>query len=62
MEEQKAAGEALLDVSEIAARLGASEDWVRDQVHWHGMPCCRFSRKLWRFHWPTVLAWAQKRR
>lgn len=59
--ETKDAGHALIDVPEVAARLGTTPDWVYDQVHWHGMPCCKFSKKMWRFHWPTVLAWAQRK-
>jgi hypothetical protein len=26
-----------------------------------GMPVCRLNQRLWRFHWPTVLSWLQKR-
>jgi antitoxin (DNA-binding transcriptional repressor) of toxin-antitoxin stability system len=26
-----------------------------------GLPCCRMNARLWRFHWPTVLAWSQRR-
>lgn len=43
----KDAGHALIDVLEVAARLGSTPDWVYDQVHWHGMPCCKFSKKMW---------------
>jgi excisionase family DNA binding protein len=61
-EDQKTRGEGLLSVSEVADRIGVSEPWVRDAVNFDGMPCIRYNARMWRFHWPTVLAWLQKRR
>jgi excisionase family DNA binding protein len=55
-------GGALLDVSELAVRLSVSKDWVYDAVNYHDLPCVRFNSRLWRFHWPTVLAWLQRLR
>ena len=61
-ESQKDKGDALLDVQEVAARLKVSSDWVYDAVKYHDLPCFRLNQRLWRFHWPTILAWLQKRR
>jgi predicted DNA-binding transcriptional regulator AlpA len=65
VEDKKAkqdAGEALIDVPELADRLGATPDWVYDQVNFGDLPYCRLSPRKIRFHWPTVLVWAAKPR
>ena len=61
-ESQKDKGDALLDVQEVAARLKVSSDWAYDAVKYHNLPRFRLNPRLWRFHWPTMLAWLQKRR
>jgi hypothetical protein len=61
-ETDKNRGDALLKVPDLAARIGVSSDWVYDAVNFDGMPCCRLNARFWRFHWPTVLDWLQKRR
>ena len=60
--QDKDRGEALLKVPELAGRIGVSCDWVYDAVNTGGMPCIRLNSRLWRFHWPTVLAWLQRQR
>ena len=61
-DEAKVKGEALMEVPEVAERIGVKSNWVRHAVNFDGMPCIRYNERLWRFHWPTVLAWLQKRR
>jgi predicted DNA-binding transcriptional regulator AlpA len=61
-ETDKDRGEGLLTVPELADRCQASQDWVYDQVNCRKMPCIRINARMWRFHWPTVLAWLQKQR
>jgi len=60
-EADKDKGEALIDVPELADRIGVGVDWVYGAVKDEGLPCIRFDARLWRFHWPTVLAWLQKK-
>jgi excisionase family DNA binding protein len=52
--------ENLLTVSELAERLQYSEEWVLDQVKLGKIPAIRFSKRAFRFHWPSVLAALQK--
>jgi hypothetical protein len=40
-------------------KLGAVR--IRHLVKFEGMPCIRINSRVWRFHWPTVLAWLQQR-
>ena len=61
-EQDKTLGFGMLTVAEMADRLDCSTDKVRDLVNIDGMPCSRLNPRMWRFHWPTVLAWLQKRR
>ena len=51
----------MLLVAEMADRLQCSEDKIRALVNIEGMPCSKLNPRMWRFHWPTVLAWLQKR-
>jgi len=60
-EQDKTAGMGMLTVPEMADRLQWSVDKVRDLVNVDGMPCCALNPRMWRFHWPTVLTWLQKR-
>jgi len=62
MEADKNRGDVLLKVPDLANRIGVSRDWIYDAVNYEGMPCCRLNARFWRFHWPTVLDWLQKRR
>jgi predicted DNA-binding transcriptional regulator AlpA len=59
--QDKDKGEALLAVPELAERIGVQPGWVYHAVKFEGMPCIRLNSRFWRFHWPTVLAWLQKR-
>ena len=60
-EEDKNKGEGLITVEEIADRIQVGTDWVYDAVNVDGLPCIKYNARLWRFHWPSVLAWLQKR-
>lgn len=48
--------EKLLTVEQVAERIQMSTDWVLDQVKLGKIPCIRVNARVYRFHWPTVLA------
>ena len=54
--------EKLLNVRELAERLGFTEEWVHDHVTCGDIPVIRFNSRAWRFHWATVLQALQKMR
>ena len=47
--------EKLIDTAEMAVRLKAAPNFVREQVILGRIPCIRFNARTWRYHWPTVL-------
>jgi predicted site-specific integrase-resolvase len=52
--------ENLIGVAECAKRMGITPRTLRALVHAGTVPCIQYNSKLWRFHWPTVLAASQK--
>ena len=48
--------EKLLLIEELAARLRLTVQSVREKVHAGLIPCIMLNARVWRFHWPTVLA------
>jgi excisionase family DNA binding protein len=47
--------EKLLTAEEMAKRLKCTAEWVLQQVRAGRIPCIKFNRRVYRFHWPTVL-------
>ena len=52
--------EKLSTVSDMADRLQMHADKAYDLVR-AGMPTIKFNSRIFRFHWPTVLAWLIQR-
>jgi hypothetical protein len=51
----------LIEIQALGKKMKLSPKTIRRLVKYEGLPCCIINSRVWRFHWPTVLAWSQQR-